>query len=250
MKLLHTAVKLDGKKSKLKEELSSIVGLLSKPALFVGESKIYEPHANADDRSQQMPPEFKKVQERALDVLKNVKKETSDLIDLVFTQDSGNTQAKADIVVDGVVIKQDVPVTTLMFLLKQMQELLNIVKHVPTPDPSIDWVYDENAGLLTSKTDQVTLRTQKVPEVLKKFEPVGQHPGQADIIHVDKPIGEYHKKLFSGALPASQKIQMIERINKLIEALKTARETANLLDIKEQKIADDLFNYVFNFQNT
>jgi hypothetical protein len=70
------------------------------------------------------------------------------LWNLVFTQDTGNQSARADIVVDGKVVLANVPVTSLLFLDKQVNDLETFVSKLPTPDPAEEWTHDPNTGAL------------------------------------------------------------------------------------------------------
>lgn len=246
MKLAHIITKLDGIKTKVKENLTTLYKLVQKPAMFVGYTKTYEPYSQTGERAQTLAPETQLVQYRVREVLAQARKAWGELTDLTYQADLGNQEARADIVVDGVVLKKDVPVTTLMFLLKTLTDVHTFVTHLPTPDLSVVWQYDEALGLLRSKEPTITQKTAKVPKVLVKFEPTDKHPGQSEVYHMDEPIGEYRKSEFSGAVKVDAKVETLERLAKLLAALKEARETANIsVTVKDEKIADSLFEFAF-----
>ena len=92
---------------------------------MTGISRTYDP---LDDDGEQQPSETKVVQRRTNEVLQKVESDLVALYDIIATQDTGNTRAKADIIVDGETLLKDVPVTILLFLEKQMS--INIIPFI------------------------------------------------------------------------------------------------------------------------
>ena len=76
------------------------------------------------------------MQQRADDLLRQAREKWAELWNLVYTQDVGNQQARADVVVDGQTVLANVPVTFLLFLDKQVNDLETFVTKLPTPDPA------------------------------------------------------------------------------------------------------------------
>ena len=50
---------------------------------------------------------------------------------------------------------------------------------------------------------------------------------------------------FSGALPAKRVNELLERVEKLQQAVKFAREEANSAEVADQRIGDAVFGYLF-----
>src|ERR1700756_4155016 len=92
---------------------------LEKRPLFAGLSRKYTP--KDDEDGDRLPPEAVSVQIKTGDVLKQLTQSLTRLIDVTSTKDAANTAARADVKVDGTVIAADVPVTTLMFLEKEVE---------------------------------------------------------------------------------------------------------------------------------
>ena len=103
----------------------------------------------------------------------------TELWNLVLTQDAGNQNARADVAIDGQVLLANVPVTTLLFLDKQVAELETFVTKLPTPDPAEEWTHDPNSGLLKSNASE-SVRTAKEPAVFVKYEATKEHPAQTE----------------------------------------------------------------------
>ena len=58
-------------------------------------------------------------------------------------------------------------------------------------------------------------------------------------------VGHWRTVKFSGALPATRVTELTERVRKLQEAVKYAREEANSVEVEEQKVGESIFNYLF-----
>jgi hypothetical protein len=50
---------------------------------------------------------------------------------------------------------------------------------------------------------------------------------------------------FSGALPAQRVNELLDRVEKLQQAVKYAREEANNIEAEEPKVGERIFNYLF-----
>jgi len=151
------------------------------------------------------------------DAIRQARDKWTELWNLVYTQDTGNQSARADIVVDGKVVLSKVPVTTLLFLDKQVNDLETFVSKLPTPDPSEEWAHDPNTGLLRSRaTDSV--RTSKEPTVIVKYDATKEHPAQTELFTKDVPVGTWTQIVYSGCLPTDRKNGILARIHKLQDA--------------------------------
>ena len=51
--------------------------------------------------------------------------------------------------------------------------------------------------------------------------------------------------LFTVTIPAATRNTMLERVRKLSDAVKSAREEANALEVKSQKVGEALLDYIF-----
>lgn len=244
VKLNQIIAVVNGKKTRNLAALTGIYQKLEKKELFDGFNRKYLP---SDETGEVFPTENKVVQMSTSEVIADVRKILTDSFDCVLTQECGNTVAKANIVVNGNVIASDVPVTYLLYLEKQLIDVKNVVNKIPVLSNSETWSYDSNKNLYV--TNEVkTNKTKKVKKVLIKYAATVEHPAQTETYDDDTKIGEWVTVQFSGAMPAKEKGQTLERIEALIEGVKQAREEANNIKIVSQKIADELFNFVFTKQ--
>lgn len=211
--------------------------------LLQGQQRTYRPK---DEDGEKLPGEKKAVQLRVQDVLKQVAANLTEFWDAVATQETGNTTARADIVIDGVVVVAQVPVTVLLFLEKQLLDLQTFVGGIPTLPTEHEWDYDENSDLFVTEPTE-TVRTKKIPTRFVKQEPTKEHPAQVEIIYVDEVAGYWTQKLSSGAIPVKQKTEYQDRVRKLLQAVKVAREEANSVLVDQQKIGKFIMGYLFDF---
>ena len=230
------------RKGDAEKQITELYKLIQKEQLFTGRERTYRPIDEIN--GQKLPPESQRVQQRADDMIRQAREKWTELWNLVLTQDTGNQSAKADIVVDGKVILAGVPVTTLLFLDKQVNDLETFVAKLPTPDPAEEWMHDPNTGLLRSRATE-SVRTSKEPTVIVKYEATDKHPAQTELFTKDIPVGTWTQILYSGCIPVDRKNAILTRVRKLQDAIKVAKEQANLLEVERQKAGEPLLGFVF-----
>jgi hypothetical protein len=214
---------------------------LQKAALLSGITRSYQPR---DDEGEQLPPESTRVQLRTDQVIGQVRKALVRLFDVVATKDDANTAARASIVVDGVTLASDVPATYLLFLEKQLTDLATFVRKLPVLDPADSWSWNEQQGAYATEPVRTT-RTKKVMRNHVKAEATEKHPAQVEVYTEDVIVGYWTTIKFSGAVPASEVSEMLERVGKLTEAVKRAREEANTLAVTDKNVGAALLGYLF-----
>ena len=78
-----------------------------------------------------------------------------------------------------------------------------------------------------------------------KYDATVEHPAQVEFFHEDVNIGTWSQTLFSGAIKVDRKKVLMERVKQLLDAVKVAREHANMTDVKVEKTAEKIFDFVF-----
>lgn len=214
---------------------------VQKAPLLSGISRTYQPR---DDDGEKLPAESTRVQVVVNDVLPEVASVLGRLFDLQLTQDSTNAVATGNVVVDGETILADVPVTYLLFLEKQLVDLRTFVDGLPVLDPSEHWAFDGNRGCYASDTAE-TVRTRKVPRNHVLAEATKEHPAQVQVYHEDVPQGTWTTVKLSGALPADRVKELRQRVSALIDAVKVAREDANMVPVVDRQAGEAVFSYLF-----
>lgn len=227
-------------KTKVNSEGSELHKSNQKPDLFNGMSRTYE---KKDEEGEDLPGEQKLVQQRASENLDLWSKLWTELLDVVATKDWGNCGARADLVVEGEKVVEDVPVTYLIWLEKQLDDFRAFVDKLPVLDPSKSWRHEASSGLYV--TDAIrTARHKKVARVLLKVEATEHHPAQAEVIYDDVLVGYWSNISTSGALPESRRRQLLERTDAMRKALKQAREEANSAKVEEVTIGSKIANWI------
>lgn len=231
-------------KSKTRDVLTKTYHVFQKPELFAGMSRKYRPKEDGP-LAETFPDEFKKVQKDVNVLLKqDISKALTDLFDVVATKDFANCEAKADVVVGGLTLLTQVPVTFLLFLEKELVNLHTEVSKVPTLPATENWKWDGNQNCYVTFPTE-TYKTKKTIKTLVKYEATDKHPAQTETYSEDVVTGTWSKIEFSSALPAEDQKNLLNKIEDLQRAVKFAREEANSREISQRKVGETIFSYLF-----
>ncbi len=230
-----------GTKSETSRVITDSYHFLQKEALLSGISRTYKPR---DEDGDQLPDENSKVQVKVQDEVKKFTTALTKLFDITLTKDSANSEARANIEIDGKVLLTNVPITTLLFLEKQLVDLHTYVKKLPTLSPAEEWKFDNATNVFRTESFKTT-KTKKVLRNHVKAQATDKHPAQVDVFSEDCVIGDYSTTRFSGALPAKDVSEFLTRVEQLQRAVKFSREEANSIDAPEQQCGQKIFDFVF-----
>lgn len=234
-----------GVKSETKTLVTQLYKIAQKADLFNGMSKRYE---RLDEEGEDLPPETKKVSCDTNELLIDVKKAMSNYLAITARKDILNTRANANIVVDGVTLLNDVPVTFLLTLEKELTDIKTLVSHLPTLEESEDWNFVQSSN--TYKTEESkTHRTKKIQKPIVLYQATEHHPAQTQMITEDVVVGHWKQVKYSSALPKKKKREMLDRIEVFLNAVKTAREEANSIEevIDVNTITNSIDNFLKKF---
>lgn len=241
-KLNQIIAVVSGKKTRTQQLLTETHRGWNKEAI-AGVIRRYTPR---DEAGEKLPPESKNVQLHVGTKISEIQRNLIDFWDVVATQECGNTGAVADIVDDaGTIVLAAVPVTVLLFLEKQLEDLRTFLVNLPTLPPDRTWTWDANRNCYATDTVE-TARSQKVPEVIVKYHATAEHPAQTELFAKDVTVGTWATTYLSSAIPSEKQQRMIARLNNLSEAVKRAREEANSREVSQFKIGQEIIGYVFN----
>lgn len=212
--------------------------------LFVGSFKTYKPFK--DDDMDKLPDTEKLVQNTVIDKLKYVLDGVVDYIDLRLQKEETNTRARADLIVDGIVIGKNLPVTFLLNLLDQLKKIHALFISAPTLPNGFKWYQDEAQipGVMTTST-QITYRDRNEPYALELSPATKEHKAQVVEKTRAVKVGKYEETLWDSRVTSQQKMEWLTRIEKLIEAVSKAIRTANDIDADESKIGSKIVSYIF-----
>lgn len=231
-----------GVKSRVFSMLSQVYKTLQKPELFNGHSRTYRPLA---DDGEQFPDESKRVQYQVKDLFEQIREGMTEYLNIAAQRDIGNCSAKANVKVGDKTLLEDVPVTYLLMLEKQLNDLKDEIDKAPTLSPDDSWAYDTNIGCFKGQSSQ-TAKSKKIAKPMVLYPHTDKHPAQVKEGYEDQLVGNWTVTALSGAMPVDQKREMVKRMNELIKAVKIAREEANEDPAPEGvQIGEKIFGYVF-----
>lgn len=231
-----------GVKSRTSSALTALYHAVQNAALFAGIARTFHRQSENDDA---LPPERKNVQIRIGDMLKTFEKALSDELDVQAHREMANQKATASIVVDGTVIAENLPAGMILGLEKRLVDVQTFVTNIPVLDSAESWTWDNNSGLYVTEAVQ-TRSTKKVQRPLVLYPATDKHPAQTQVISEDVTTGFWHTVKQSGAIPKPEKDALLERVEKLLIAVKEAREKANDIDAGARPaLGAPIFNYLF-----
>lgn len=214
---------------------------LQKAPLLNGFVKTYRKLREEDP---DLPGERHLVQLRADDLLNKIQLEYVRRWDVTAAVDWTNCAARADVVVGDRPVIENAPVSFLIFMEKQLDNLHTIVSEAVVLDSSEKWTWnDDEQAWATERTS--TVRSKKEPRTIVVVPATEHHPAQLRDYQEDVPAGYWDTIRFSGALEGRRRAQLLERIRELREAVKVARQQANMTPAQQPKPAAGVFDYLF-----
>lgn len=241
LKLNQVIAIVNGEKTRAKKTETEIHRRNEQPALFDGFTRRYEPLDS--DNGEKLPDEKKNVQLKVKSCISEMKEALASMFDMVATQDIGNQSARTDLVVDDKVVAANVPATYLIFLEKQLVDISTYLGQLPVLDPSEKWEYSGNSGLYETETSK-TIKTKKTIKPITLAEATKEHPAQVQMINEDVLIGHWNTKKLSGAIPSDEKEALLRKVRQLIQAVKLAREEANMTEVEMSTIGTQILEHL------
>lgn len=237
---------LKGVKSRVMARSNEIHHQLQSTDALSGQARTYVPKVDGD---MVYPAENKKVQVLAHDHLKELAGLTTELFDTEACLDYANCTARANVVVDGAILVENAPATFLIFLEKQLTDLHTTLAKCGVPDPAKEWVYDSGARIFRAARSE-TVKTKKVerPLVLAPAIPGTNGspglPAQVKTTIEDINEGVWTTIAHSGAVSTADKKVYLDRIQHVIDAVKVAREQANMADAQPVTVGKRIMDFI------
>lgn len=240
---LHEVLAVDGSlKSTADKVISEAYGtFINKKGHFLGQYRSYQV---IEDGTLDYAPEEKTLETTVEDKLRYVGEHFVRSLDATLQKELTNTEAKADITVDGEVIAKDVPATFLLGLESRFKELRNMYEGIPTLDPGKNWKRDDTQENVYVSSDTEQFKTEKIVKPLMLAPATDKHPAQVDKISTDKIVGKWITKNWSGAITPLHKSQLLSNIDKLLRSVKQARMRANDQEVINQQIGATLMDFI------
>lgn len=174
--------------------------------------------------------------------------------DALLQKEATNQVAKADLIVDGTTIATEVPATMLLGMESRLKNVREVYASIPTLPPNVEWVEDAQKGpnIYSRKHPEENMKTEKTFKVQvlyeAQFPKEGERgdslPAQVEKVPETKNVGVYKKHVWTGVLSPAEKSLLLNRIDKLIRAVKKARQQANSTEVVKKTIGKELFDYI------
>lgn len=169
----------------------------------------------------------------------------ADSEDVQATKNVTNQKAVADVVIEGKLVLNQLPVDELMGLEARLQELRKVFDKMPTLDASKVWLKSmQGEGIWEGSIVDVTTKTEKIITPVVLYEATKEHPAQIKEMSKDEVVGTFSIKSFSGAATSLQKAQVLERLDRLLVVVKQARMRANTVEIVPGRIGHSIVGYL------
>jgi len=179
--------------------------------------------------------------------IKYVNESTSRAWDALLQLEDANTRAKADLVFEGTTIAKNLPATFLLGMESRLKAYRNIIAAAPTLEPSMKWELDPDAGDGVYRAAPVLgFKTEKTIKVKTLAKATKEHAEQVTTWNEDVPVARVETIHTSGMISPARKSQILRKTDQMISAVKKARQRANCVEVVNLKIADDMFNVIFN----
>ena len=156
-------------------------------------------------------------------------------------QELANTEAKADIELDGKILAASVPATMLLHLEGKLKALRELYLAIPTLPPGESWERNEVGNHeVTTKT----VRTQKVLKNHVQAPATERHPAQVQTYSEDVRVGLAVTVKETSVLSVKDKSDLLARLDRLAVAVKQARQRANMTEVPKADIGKKLFAFI------
>lgn len=239
--LLAVEGDLDGTYKKVLEEAKNTFA--KKPAHFFGRHKKLEMF---DENAPEAPDEFQEMVTTVHDKLGYVASHVVRYLDAVLQKEKTNQMATGDIVVDGTVIAKDLPATFLLGLETRLKAVRAMYEAAPTLPPGMKWEKDSNRGehVFVMANPEEKFKTAKTFKHKVLYEATDKHPAQIEKWEEVENVGKYITETWSGMISTAGKSSLLGRIDKLIRAVKKARQRANTEEVVEISIGKELIDFI------
>ncbi len=237
--LLAVEASLKGQADSVVKE--TMTNFTKKQHLFTGKTRKYQP---VDDDGEKFPEESVEMATTVPDRLKYTFDALIPALDVTFQKEVTNTEAVADVEVNGEVLFKDMPATALLTLESELKKLRQLLLKAPTLEPGKGWTKEQAVVNTWKSKEIVTVKTKKVEDFKVIVQPTEKHPAHVEKITEDKTVGHWHTTDISGEITSNDKHEMLARLDNLAREVKRARARANQVTASKRKIGKTLLDFI------
>ena len=241
--LLAVEPDLEGKYKRVCEETKKTFG---KAAMFTGSHRtlsMFEEGVDATD-----PDTHQSMTTTVRDRMEYTGASISAYFDALFQKEATNQNAKADLVVDGTVIGEGLPATFLLALESRLKYVRSVYEGLPTLQAGIEWTpsVDKGEGIWEMKHPEEKLKTKLTVQHQVLVPPTDHHRAEIEKWEEQIPIGKFVRQVWCSMLTSAEKQDVLSRIDKLIQAVKQARQKANAEEVVSGAVGQSIVDFINN----
>lgn len=207
---------------------------------LLGQTRRYVP---LDENGETFAPEVTNLATTVSRELDDLRKAFGDWMDVSIQKEITNARTKADVEIGERKLLTGMTATALLNLENKLAVLRKAYDAIPTNDPTEIWTKDAQQGLYVSEP-QISYRAKKTSRGVVLYEATKEHPAQVKEVNEDVRVGTWTTVKRSGMLSPVEKANMLNRIDQLIRAVKSARQVANDIEITNVTVAETIFRYI------
>lgn len=232
----------------VERKVTTIYHDFQRPGLFEGVEGHYTPFADDATEADRLPPRRELIQRDAEQLMRDTAETTTLSWDRTASIEFTNANATTTLVLPNGTEVENMTPTMLLWLEQQLSYMLTELKAIPTLDHTVNWSSDRDTGHDAFVTDPVTTyRQMKVRKSHVLWEPPDasyKQPAQVEAYTVDEAIGSWSTIRLSRALPPRRKQELLDRLQKVHDAVKSARLKANETEVVNVKVGTAVWDYV------
>jgi hypothetical protein len=213
---------------------------------FMGYHKQLKMFDEARAMEEEAAEEHKDPVTTVFDKLKYIQKPVARWWDALAQKERTNQDARADLVVDGEVLLEDMPATLLLGLEGRLKKLREVYEAIPTTPPSMTWEPDSSKGDGYYKSAHAEKRDKTEKDFRSHIvvPATKEHPAQAQTWTENVRIGVLTTDRWTTTITPADKSALLERIDKLIRSTKKARQQANSTPLVKVQVGQKLLDFI------
>lgn len=232
----------------IERKITGLYHDLQRPGYFEGVEGHYTPFADDATDADRLPPRRELIQRDTEQVVRDTAEAATISWDRTASIEFTNSLATTTVELPNGVVVENMTPTMLLWLEQQISYMLTELKAIPTLDPTVNWSSERDTGHDAFVTEPVTTyRQAKVRKSHVLWEPPDasyKQPAQVEAYTVDEPIGSWSTVRLSRAMPPRRKQELLDRLQKVHDAVKAARLKANETEIVNVKVGSAVWDYV------
>lgn len=236
-----------GTKEEAQRRWDTIYHTLQKNDLFTGLHKTFE----AFEGTLPQPPQDKRLQANATDLLREMQPLLTRLFDLEYTKDVADTQATANVYLPGISrpLLENVPISHLLWLEKQFIKLVTVFKALPVMSAAEDWTGDATSlptGVRRTPVEETpATKKEKQWQVVVAADANGGHPADVREVTSDVHSGNWRTIKYTSAVPVAVRDELVKRATAMLNAVRQAAVAANHLVVQDQSEGEIIFGFLY-----